>query len=121
MDADARGGGGDDEVQQRADPGRRAAGQLDGLHSQSEGVRVTFAADGKRSVIDGPFTEAKEVIGGYWIIQVKSKDEAVEWASRCPQNDCAVEVRQIFEMDEFPPEVQAADGRAGSTTPVSEP
>ena len=82
--------------------------QLDGLHSQAEGVRVAFAADGKRSITDGPFTEAKEMIGGYWIIQVKSKEEAVEWASRCPQNDCAVEVRQIFEMAEFPPEVQEA-------------
>jgi hypothetical protein len=80
---------------------------LSGLHPQNEGVRVTFA-DGKRTVTDGPFTEAKEVIGGYWLIDVKSKDEAVEWASRCPGQACAIEVRQIFELDEFPPDVQAA-------------
>lgn len=80
---------------------------LSGLHSQAEGVRVTFA-DGKRTVTDGPFTEAKEVIGGYWLIDVKSKEEAVEWASRCPGEECTIEVRQIFEMDEFPPDVQAA-------------
>ena len=78
-----------------------------GLHPENEAVRVTFA-DGKRTVTDGPFSEAKEVIGGYWLIDVKSKEEAVEWASRCPQDDCAVELRQIFEMDEFPPDVQAA-------------
>jgi hypothetical protein len=78
-----------------------------GLHPENEAVRVTFAG-GKRTVTDGPFSEAKEVIGGYWLIDVKSKEEAVEWASRCPQDDCAVELRQIFELDEFPPDVQAA-------------
>jgi hypothetical protein len=55
---------------------------------------------------DGPFSEAKEVIGGYWLIQVKSKEEAVEWASRCPGEDCTIEVRQVFEMSDFPPDVQ---------------
>jgi hypothetical protein len=80
---------------------------LSGLHPQNEGVRVTFS-DGKSTVTDGPFTEAKEVIGGYWLIDVKSKEEAVEWASRCPGEDCTIEVRQIFELDEFPPDVQAA-------------
>lgn len=80
---------------------------LSGLHPQNQGVRITFA-DGKRTVTDGPFTEAKEVIGGYWLIDVKSKEEAVEWASRCPGQECAIEVRQIFELDEFPPDVQAA-------------
>ena len=82
---------------------------LDGLHSQSEGIRVEFAS-GKRTVTDGPFTEAKEVIGGYWIIDVKSKEEAVEWASRCPGDNCTIEVRQIFELAEFPPDVQEAAG-----------
>ncbi len=82
---------------------------LDGLHSQAEGVRISFA-EGKRTVTDGPFTEAKEMIGGYWIIEVKSKEEAVEWASRCPADGCAIEIRQVFEMDEFPPDVQAAAG-----------
>jgi hypothetical protein len=80
---------------------------LDGLHPQSDGVRISFSG-GKHTVTDGPFTEAKEMIGGYWVIQVKSKAEAVEWASRCPGEDCTIEVRQVFEMDEFPPDVQAA-------------
>ena len=80
---------------------------LDGLHSQAEGVRVEFAG-GKTTVIDGPFTEAKEMIGGYWIIQVKSKEEAIEWAKRCPADGCMIEVRQVFDLDEFPPDVQAA-------------
>ena len=78
-----------------------------GLHSQSEGVRVTFS-NGTHTVTDGPFSEAKEVIGGYWLIDVTSKEEAVEWASRCPGENCAIEVRQMFEMDEFPADVQAA-------------
>jgi len=79
---------------------------LDGLHPQHEGARVEFSK-GKSSVIDGPFTEAKEMIGGYWLIQAKSKEEAVEWAKRCPADGCMIEVRQVFEMDEFPPDVQA--------------
>lgn len=81
---------------------------LDGLHPPSAGARVSFAA-GKPKVTDGPFAEAKEVIGGYWIIQVKSKAEAIEWASRCPGSDNEViEVRQVFEMAEFPADVQEA-------------
>ena len=81
---------------------------LDGLHPPSEGVRVSFAG-GKPSVTDGPFAETKEVIGGYWMIQVKSKEEAIEWAKRCPasQNE-GIEVRQVQEFSEFPPEVQEA-------------
>ncbi len=71
-------------------------------------ARVTFA-DGKARVTDGPFTEAKEVIGGYWMIQVKSKEEAVEWASRCPASDNEViELRQVQEMSDFPADVQEA-------------
>jgi hypothetical protein len=68
---------------------------------------VTFS-NGTHTVTDGPFSEAKEVIGGYWLIDVSSKEEAVEWASRCPGENCAIEVRQMFEMDEFPADVQAA-------------
>jgi len=84
---------------------------LDGLHPSTEGVRVSFPG-GKPTVTDGPFSEAKEVVGGYWLIEVKSKDEAVEWAKRAPCADGPViEVRQIFEMDEFTPEVQKAGGR----------
>jgi len=81
---------------------------LDGLHPPSEGVRVSFAG-GKPKVTDGPFAEAKEVVGGYWMIQVKSKEEAIQWASRCPASENEViELRQVHEMSEFPPEVQQA-------------
>jgi hypothetical protein len=81
---------------------------LDGLHPPSAGARVTFAA-GKPRVTDGPFTEAKEVLGGYWMIDVKSRAEAIEWATRCPAGDNEIiEVRQVQEMGDFPPEVQAA-------------
>ena len=75
---------------------------LDGLHPPSTGARVSFSG-GKPKVTDGPFIEAKEVIGGYWIIQVKSREEAIEWASRCPGSDNEViEVRQVMEFSEFP-------------------
>ena len=79
---------------------------LDGLHPPSMGARVSFAG-GKAKVTDGPFAEAKEVLGGYWMIDVKSKAEAIEWASRCPAgpNDL-IEVRQVQEMAEFPSDVQ---------------
>ena len=81
---------------------------LDGLQPPSMGARVSFAG-GKPKVTDGPFTEAKEVIGGYWMIQVKSKEEAVEWASRCPASDNEViELRQVQEMSDFPADVQQA-------------
>jgi hypothetical protein len=83
---------------------------LDGLHPPVEGARVSFSADGEASVTDGPFAEAKEVVGGYWLIQARSKEEAVEWASRCPGESCTVEVRRIFEMEDFPEDVQAAAG-----------
>jgi hypothetical protein len=81
---------------------------LDGLHPPSMGARVTFPG-GKPKVADGPFTEAKEVIGGYWMIQVKSKEEAKEWASRCPAAETdIIELRQVMEMTDFPPDVQDA-------------
>jgi hypothetical protein len=84
---------------------------LDGLQPPAKGARVSFSG-GKPKITDGPFAEAKEVIGGYWMIQVKSKAEAVEWASRCPAADGdVIEVRQVFEMSDFPPEVQKAAGR----------
>lgn len=79
---------------------------LDGLHPPSMGARVSFAG-GRPTVTDGPFSEVKEVLGGYWMIQVKSKDEAVEWAKRCPGSDNEViEVRQVQEFADFPPDVQ---------------
>jgi hypothetical protein len=86
---------------------------LDGLHPSSKGARVAFTG-GKPKVTDGPFTEAKEVIGGYWIIEAKSKEEAVGWARRCPAGDGdVIEVRQVFEVTDFPQDVQkAADSPA---------
>lgn len=81
---------------------------LDGLRPPSEGARVSFAG-GTPTVTDGPFAETKEVIGGYWLIQVSSNEEAVEWASRCPANPGdMIEVRRVFEMEDFPEDVQAA-------------
>ena len=78
---------------------------LDGLQPTSKGARVRFSGS-KRTVIDGPFAEAKEVLGGYWMIQVKSKEEAVEWARRCPAAPGdKIEIRQVFEMSDFGPEV----------------
>jgi hypothetical protein len=91
---------------------------LDGLHPASKGARVRYPG-GKPTVTDGPFAEAKEVIGGYWIIQTKSKEEAVEWASRIPAGgDAMVEVRQVFEMADFPPELQAAAGELSQQPPA---
>ena len=80
---------------------------LSGLHPTSKGARIKFSG-GKRTVIDGPFAETKDLIGGYWIIQVKSKAEAIEWAKRAPaphgeNADAEIEVRQIFEMEDFGP------------------
>jgi hypothetical protein len=81
---------------------------LDGLHPPSMGARVSFEG-GKPKVTDGPFAEAKEVLGGYWMIDVKSREEAIEWASRCPAGpNEVIEVRQVQEMADFPPDVQAA-------------
>jgi len=78
----------------------------EGLHATSKGFRIKVK-DGKRIVTDGPFTEAKEVIAGFWIIQVKSKEEALEWARRCPlPENGLIEIRQVFENADFPPELQ---------------
>ena len=81
---------------------------LDGLHPPSAGARVSFAG-GKPVVTDGPFIEAKEVLGGYWMIDVESKDEAIAWAKRCPGSDNeTIEIRQVHEMSDFPADVQQA-------------
>jgi hypothetical protein len=81
---------------------------LDGLHPPSSGARVSFAG-GKPKVVDGPFPEAKEVVGGYWMIQVRSKDEAVAWASRCPASDNeTIEIRRVQELADFDGEVKKA-------------
>jgi hypothetical protein len=81
---------------------------LDGLQPPSTGARVSFEG-GKPKVTDGPFAEAEEVLGGYWMIQVKSRDEALEWAKRAPMSDNEIiEVRQVQEMADFPEDVQKA-------------
>jgi hypothetical protein len=77
----------------------------EGLQPSSKGARVQFAPDGKRSVVDGPFTEAKELVAGFWILQVKSKAEAVEWIKRAPNpfpgEPAEIEIRQVFETEDF--------------------
>ena len=81
---------------------------LDGLHPPATGARVSFAG-GTPVVTDGPFTEAKEALGGYWMIEVKSRDEAIAWAKRCPASDNEIiEIRQVQEMSDFPADVQEA-------------
>lgn len=81
---------------------------LDGLHPIEKGARVAFSK-GKATVTDGPFIESKEVVGGYWMVQFKSKAEAIEWARRVPAQDGdVIELRQVFEMEDFPSDVQKA-------------
>jgi hypothetical protein len=73
----------------------------EGLHPSSEGARIDYDGDG-RTVTDGPFTEAKELIAGFWILEVSSKDEAIEWARRVPLRTGQIEVRQVYDLSEFP-------------------
>lgn len=83
---------------------------LDGLHPPSMGTRVSFPG-GRPTVIVGPFAESKEVIGGYWMIQVSSRAEAVEWASRCPASENeTIEVRQVMECEDFPADFPKSRG-----------
>ena len=82
---------------------------LDGLHPTGEGARVTFAGPRDGTAVDGPFSEAKEVVGGYWMIEADSREDAVEWAKRCPAAaGDIIEIRRVYEMSDHPPEVQAA-------------
>ena len=88
----------------------------DGLQSSAMGARVTFDGD-KRTVTDGPFAETKELIAGFWMIQVKSKEEAVEWAKRCPnphgEAGGQIEIRRLFDAEDFAPVIEgSAEGRA---------
>jgi len=90
-----------------------------GLHPSSRSQRIRFSAGGKRTVIDGPFTEAKELVAGYWLIQVKSPEEAIEWAKRIPFEpdpktgaEPEVELRRLFELDEFEPGAAIEQHRA---------
>jgi hypothetical protein len=86
----------------------------EGLHPTSKGTRVRFSGD-KRTVIDGPFTESKELVAGFWIWKVKSKEEAIEWLKRAPFDQTEVEIRQIFEAEdfgaEFTPELREQEER----------
>jgi hypothetical protein len=90
----------------------------EGLHPSSKGARVRFSGD-KRTVIDGPFAETKELVAGFWLIQVKSKEEAIEWVKRAPNpfpgTESEVEIRQVFEAEdfgeEFTPELREAEER----------
>ena len=86
----------------------------EGLHSSSKGARVKFSG-GKTTVIDGPFAETKELVAGYWMWQVKSKEEAIEWLKRAPFEDAEVEIRQVYEAEdfgaEFTPELREQEER----------
>jgi len=86
----------------------------EGLHPSSKGARVRFAGD-KRTVIDGPFTETKELVAGFWLWQVKSMDEAIEWLKRAPFEETEVEIRPVFEAEdfgaEFTPELREQEER----------
>ncbi|MDM5181821.1 YciI family protein [Massilia sp. CCM 8695] len=89
----------------------------EGLHPSSRGARVQFSGN-KRTVVDGPFAETKELVAGFWLIQVKSKEEAIEWVKRCPnpmESDSEIEIRQVFEAEdfgaEFTPELREQEER----------
>ncbi len=89
----------------------------EGLHPSAKGARVKFSGS-KRTVVDGPFSETKELVAGFWLIQVKSKEEAIEWIKRCPnpmESDSEIEIRQVFEADdfgaEFTPELREQEDR----------
>jgi hypothetical protein len=94
----------------------------EGLHPSAKGARVRFSGD-KRTVIDGPFTETKELVAGFWIFDVNSKEEAIEWVKRCPNpmdEESEIEIRQVFEIDDFggemTPEMREADQRLREQT-----
>ena len=88
---------------------------LAGLQPSSKGARIKFA-DGRPTIVDGPFAETKELIAGYWLIQVKSKEEAIDWAKRCPSPhgegaEGEIELRQVFELEDFGPSPAIEDAR----------
>ncbi len=91
----------------------------EGLQPSSKGARIKFARDNKRTVVDGPFAETKELVAGYWMWKVKSREEAMEWAKRCPSpfpgEECEIEIRQVYEAEdfgaEFTPEMRAQEER----------
>jgi hypothetical protein len=91
----------------------------EGLQASSKGARVSFSGD-QRKVVDGPFAETKELVAGFWLIQVKSKEEAIEWVKRVPFRDGVIEIRQVFEADDFgpalTPELRDAEERLRTQT-----
>jgi len=91
----------------------------EGLQASSKGARVVFAG-GTRAVVDGPFAETKELVAGFWLIQAKSRDEAIEWVKRAPFRDGVVEIRQVFEAEDFgpalTPELREAEERLRART-----
>jgi hypothetical protein len=98
----------------------------EGLHPSSRGARVRFSGN-QRTVIDGPFTETKELVAGYWLFQVKSKEEAIEWVKRCPNpmlGDSEIEIRQVFEAEDFgeafTPELQEQEARLRAQAAVQQ-
>jgi hypothetical protein len=97
----------------------------DGLQPSSKGARVQFSKDGKlKGVVDGPFPETKELVAGFWMWKCKSREEAMEWAKKCPSpmpgEECEIEVRQVYEMEDFgdavTPEVKAQEERLRAKT-----
>jgi hypothetical protein len=84
----------------------------EGLQASSKGARITFSKDGRPTVTDGPFVETKELLAGFWMIQVKSKAEAIAWFSRCPADVGEIEIRQLFDAGDFAPAIKTAEGRA---------
>jgi hypothetical protein len=97
----------------------------EGLHPSSRGFRVRYAKDGQSTVVDGPFAETKELVAGYWILQVSSREEVLEWAKRIPFRDGEVEVRQVFEAEEFgeayTPEIREQEGRIRAAVDQQQP
>jgi hypothetical protein len=95
----------------------------EGLHPSSRGARVRFAADGAATVVDGPFAETKELVAGFWILQVSSREEVLEWVKKAPFRDGEVEVRQVFESEDFgdamTPDLREQEDRLRAT--VAEP
>ena len=99
----------------------------EGLHPSSKGVRVKFSG-AKRTVVDGPFTETKELVAGFWILDVKSKEEAIEWVKRCPNpmpGESEIEIRQVFEAEDFgdalTPELKAQEERLRTQAAAKRP
>jgi len=84
----------------------------EGLHASSKGARIKFTPGGKTTVTDGPFAETKELLAGFWMVQMKSRDEVIEWFKRCPPDVGEIEIRQVFDAADFEPVITTDEGRA---------